>query len=1046
MILYKNKKLVIPTGINPNFNIDKGPINNQDKTVYISENGQTTVQHDEGFTGLGTVTINTYVGQVKVEPLYTTEYTENGEFKILPDDGYDAIGELEITVDVQPELEAKTVDSSTKEQVVTTDKYGLSSVTVNPYTLDEKTVDSSTNPQVITSDEDGLKQITIRPYVLSPLEVDSSTASQEITGQFGTVTVNPYVLDSSNAVITENGDYAFESSADGLSRVDVSVNITGGSLQSKTIDSSTKSQTVTPSSGYYGLSRVVVNPYVLDSKTVKSSTSRQTVTSSKDGLSSVIVEPYVLDSKSVDPSTNSITVTSSKDGLSKVTVTPVTSSIDSNIKAGNIRKDVTILGVTGTYEGGGDPVTVPVEYISNEGDLNLVFNSGYIPNDNTRIVARIAWGGEGLGNYGNYFGVQNNFALREWGGYGSGEGQITLQTIGGFCTVNNVYTTPGDLSIIRNIEVGNNYAKADSSTVSSGKYSGHISDYPMFIFGASDPGNGQLTEVSSREMRIHSFAIYEGTTLIKNLVPFQDASLNGCFYDTVSETYIYPLQGTPTVGPVAIYQQKTVDASLNAIEVTADAGFKALSKVTVNGVTAAVDPNITPGNIKAGVNILGVSGSFSGAIYHRIGYVANNSDDKKIFRNTGIIPTNNTRIEATVSFDDINTGQSGYGYLWGTTSGARFVVREMGGYGSRNVSYFDGNSTGYYSSDMSSAPRTYTHGQIEGDYSFMSYGGYIDKRSAWSHTWATGDEIFIWAANKGNDAVDEYSSRVMRLYDFKIYEGDNLVFHGVPAADNDGACVLIDLVSNKMVEGEGTLTGGGVYVEPDEENYIENGTYVDASTRGSVYFNLGTNFYNLSDSSNVKQFIEIYASKPNSLQPSATLFGLDEDEDDYFGVSSINDSLGISYAGGFSGGQTTVNSNIGGVHKYTLLSYYNNNPTYNGCIVALYVDGITVGVAGQSTASPKNYDTFLFCENSWSIGGMGNPDNFCIAGTRVYQIRYYNTADGEVHTLVPAYNNGQYCLKDLYNNSYIYAAAGTPTGHLKDKYLPNNGAINVYTP
>ena len=66
MILYKNKKLVIPTGINPNFHLDKGLINNQDKTVTISQNGKTTVQHDEGFTGLGTVTINTYVGQVKV--------------------------------------------------------------------------------------------------------------------------------------------------------------------------------------------------------------------------------------------------------------------------------------------------------------------------------------------------------------------------------------------------------------------------------------------------------------------------------------------------------------------------------------------------------------------------------------------------------------------------------------------------------------------------------------------------------------------------------------------------------------------------------------------------------------------------------------------------------------------------------------------------------------------------------------------------------------------------------------------------------------------
>lgn len=1174
MIIFKNKKLEIPVGLGPNFQEGSGEIINQNKTVDSSTFFQ-RVYPDPGFTGLGRVTINPYeldaktvdsstemqvvtsdkdgLYRVVVKPYQleaitldsstkyqtitgaydeitvnpytldekTVDSSSNIQIVTSDKDGLSKVtvrpyildtlrvdsstvaqtiegtfGEVNIepyvldqkTVDsstvlqvvhsdndglsqvtIRPYvLDEKTVNSSTNTQEITSDADGLSKVVINPYILDEKTVDSSTNPQVITSDEDGLRQVTIRPYVLSPLEVDSSTAMQEITGQYGTVKVNPYVLDS-KSVDPSTNNITVTSSKDGLSSVTVTpvtssidsniaagnikkgisiLGVTGtfdgGTLQSKTVKSSTSKQTVTPSSGYYGLSSVVVNPYVLDSKTVKSSTSRQTVTSSKDGLSSVIVEPYVLDSKTVDPSTNSITVTSSKDGLSSVTVNHVTSSIDSNIKAGNIRKDVTILGVTGTYEGGGDPVPVPVEYISNEGDLHLVFNSGYIPNDTTKIVARIAWGGEGIGNYGNYFGIQNNFALREWGGYGSGEGQITLQTMGGFCTVENVYTTPGDLSIVRNIEVGNNYVKADSSTASSAKYSGHISDYPMFIFGAADPGNGQLTELSSRVMRIHSFAIYEGATLIKNLVPFQDASLNGCFYDTVSETYIYPLQGTPTVGPVAIYQQKTVDASLNAIEVTADAGFKALSKVTVNGVTAAVDPNITPGNIKAGVNILGVGGSFAGAIYHRIGYVSNDSTDKKIFRNTGIIPKNNTRIEATISFDDISTGQGGYGYFWGTTSGASFVVREFGGYGSRNVSYFDGNGTGYYSSDMNSAPRTYSHGQIDGEYSFMSYGGYIDKRSAWSHTWATGDEIFIWAANKGNDSVDEYSSRVMRLYEFKIYEGDNLVFHGVPAADNDGNAILLDLVSNKMVEGEGTLTGGGVYVEVDEENYIENGTYVDASTRGSVYFNLGTNFYNLSDSSNVKQFIEIYASKPNSLQPSGTLFGLDEDEDDYFGVTSINNSLGIAYGGGYSGGQTTVNTNIGGVHKYTLLSYYNNNPTYHGCIVALYVDGITVGVTSQITASPKNYDTFLFSENAWSINGMGDPDNFCIAGTRVYQIRYYNTADGEMHTLVPAYNNGQYCLKDLYNNSYIYAAAGTPTGHLKDKYLTNNGAINVY--
>ena len=1200
MIIFKNKKLEIPVGLGPNFQEGSGEIINQNKTVDSSTFFQ-RVYPDPGFTGLGRVTINPY------------------------------------------ELDAKTVDSSTEMQVITSDKDGLYRVVVKPYALDEKTVDSSSNVQIVTSDEDGLSKVTVRPYVLSPLEVDSSTATQEITGQFGTVTVNPYVLDSSNAVITENGDYAFESSADGLSRVDVSVNIDtqsyyddgysngktagiaeqkakldsstftsngtytredgwnevtvdtpvinnqdktvdpstntqiitfdsgytgigkltvnpyflqnkdsgdayiyvdsdynpgsfnvtpsdgynglgkvyipyagilysktftpstseqtwdaqtdtnelkglkrvvispvtssidsniaagnikrgvsilgvtgtfdGGALQSKTIDSSTKSQTVTPSSGYYGLSSVTVEPYVLDSKTVKSSTSRQTVTSSKDGLSSVTVEPYVLDSKTVDPSTNNITVTSSKDGLSSVTVTPVTSSIDSNIQAGNIKKDITILGVTGTYKGGGDPVPVPVEYISNEGSLNLVFNSGYIPNDNTRIVARIAWGGEGqpgTGAWGNYFGVQDNFALREWGGYGSATGEITWQTIGGTCAVQNVYTTPGDLSIVRNIEVGNNYVKADSSSGSSGKYSGHISDHPMFIFGSSDPGNGQLRELSSRVMRIHSFAIYEETTLIKNLVPYQDASLNGCFFDTVSETYIYPLQGTPTVGPVAIYQQKTVDPSLNAIEVTADAGFEALSKVTVNGVTAAVDPNITPGNIKAGVNILGVGGSFSGAIYHRIGYVANNSTNKKIFRNTGIIPTNNTRIEATISFDDIATGQGGYGYFWGTTSGASFVVREFGGYGSRNVTYMDGNGITYYSSDMSSAPRTYSHGQIEGDYSFMSYGGYIDKRSTWSHTWTTGDEIFIWAANKGNDTVDEYSSRVMRLYDFKIYEGDNLVFHGVPAADNDGNAILLDLVSNKLVDGEGTLTGGGVYVEPDEENWIENGKYT--GSRATPYINIGacTSFYDLSNSDNVKAWTEVVASIPqyDYIEYGGVLLGYFDGANETFGIivggSKGSDSSINAYGGSYGGTPAGNRTFTPGMHVYNLMTYKNNNSTYNGGYCCLSVDRVpqlvrtqTLGNSTNSTAS-----IYLFRVNYDTTNTSGNYR--MPAGTRIYQIRHYDPSDNLVHVLVPAYNNNQYCLYDVVANTYYYTQTGTLTGHITNRYLSNNGAINVY--
>ena len=990
-------------------------------------------------------------------------------------------------ININIALQEKTVDSSTETQhVVPTDGYiGIKDVIVNPYVLDSSNAVITDNGEyVFESAADGLSRVDVSVNIprgnLQSKTVDSSTKSQLVepdSGNYGlsSVTVNPYTLDSSSLVATENGEYIITSSADGLSRVDVSVNIdtqlyynegytngesAGIAEQKAKLDSSTftSNGTYTREDGWNNVTVDVPSVVNNQDKTVDSSTTQQTVTfdSGYSGLNTVTINPYVLDNKTVDPSTNDITVTSSVDGLSSVTVNAVTSSIDSNISSENIKKDVTILGVTGTYEGGGDPVPVPVEYISNEGDLNLVFNSGYTPNENTKIIARIAWGGEGLGSWGNYFGIQNNFALREWGGYGSATGEITWQTIGGTCAVQNVYTTPGDLSIVRDIEVGNNYVKADSSSGSSGKYSGHISDYPMFIFGAADPGNGQLTELSSRVMRIHSFAIYEGTTIIKNLVPFQDASLNGCFYDTVSKTYIYPLQGTPTVGPVAIYQQKTVDASLNAIEVTADEGFEALSKVTVNGVTAAVDPNITPGNIKAGVNILGVSGSFAGAIYHRIGYVANNSTEKKIFRNTGIIPKNNTRIEATVSFDDINTGQSGYGYFWGTTSGASFLVREMGGYGSRNVSYFDGNGTGYYSSDMNSAPRTYTHGQIEGDYSFMSYGGYIDKRSAWSHTWTTGDEIFIWAANKGNDTVDEYSSRVMRLYDFKIYEGDNLVFHGVPAADNEGACVLIDLVSNKMVEGEGTLTGGGVYVEPDEDNYIENGEYDGTRQDASLYMILpdADTLHNFSNYKNMMYFFEITLSTPENISGSANTVWF------YGRYNSVRQAIGL-YLQGKDSGYPTIAGYAGegpsnptdegsgkspiGMHKYTSIGYYNGNPAYSGAKLCIYVDGIPQLIRGISAGSSSTVggQVRLFTCNNTESSDLNQT--YLMKGTRIYMIRYYNVTDNEVHVLVPAYNNNQYCLHDLTSNEYLYVNSGTLTGNVKDQYIPNNGAINIYT-
>lgn len=78
----------------------------------------------------------------------------------------------------------------------------------------------------------------------------------------------------------------------------------------------------------------------------------------------------VIDPLNVTPSTSAQTITASGgvDGYSPVNVSAVDSSIDANITAANIKKDVSILGVTGTYEGTTPTGTM---YIISNGTYNV---------------------------------------------------------------------------------------------------------------------------------------------------------------------------------------------------------------------------------------------------------------------------------------------------------------------------------------------------------------------------------------------------------------------------------------------------------------------------------------------------------------------------------------------------------------------------------------------------------------------------------------------------------------------------------------------------
>lgn len=168
-------------------------------------------------------------------------------------------------------------------------------------------------------------------------------------------------------------------------------------LQEKSVSPSTVEQTIVPDEGYNGLSKVIVTPAVLQSKSVTPSTSQQIVTpdSGVYGLSKVTVAAAPsttpkLQAKSVTPSASSQTVTpdSSYDGLSKVTV-----SGDSNLVASNIKKGVSIFGVSGTNVGSLSTVNVTLETRGVIPDDCLAWYQSLSSDGKTMTVNEVAFSG-----------------------------------------------------------------------------------------------------------------------------------------------------------------------------------------------------------------------------------------------------------------------------------------------------------------------------------------------------------------------------------------------------------------------------------------------------------------------------------------------------------------------------------------------------------------------------------------------------------------------------------------------------------------------------
>lgn len=121
----------------------------QEKSVEYTQNNDYQVLPDEGFDGMTKVNVSVDVAVPTVQNSKTVNITANGTQTISPDAGYDVVEQVVVNTNVQPNLQEKTVDvllSETSTNVLPDSGFdGMSSVTVNHPPVESNTAYTATS-------------------------------------------------------------------------------------------------------------------------------------------------------------------------------------------------------------------------------------------------------------------------------------------------------------------------------------------------------------------------------------------------------------------------------------------------------------------------------------------------------------------------------------------------------------------------------------------------------------------------------------------------------------------------------------------------------------------------------------------------------------------------------------------------------------------------------------------------------------------------------------------------------------------------------------
>lgn len=301
-------------------------------------------------------------------------------------------------------------------------------------------------------------------------------------------------------------------------------------------------------------------------------------------------------------------------------VSAVTSAIDSNITPENIKSGVSVLGVEGTLEGGidtsdanatasdiaidktayvnGQKITgVIPEYKSNTelGEQYFIASKFDKTGDGSGLLISGRNSADGLFRTGTYLGV--NIGTEEQSQLAELIG-LTADKISEGNTILGVEGTAGAGGI------DTSDATATVKDILAGK--------TAYVDGEKLEGtmanNGDLIVTPNTDEQDHS-AGYYNSVQVRPVTSSVDTNIKAeniksgisilGVAGSVIELNGHELEVTPST------EQKVIEPEEN---------YNAITRVTVKAVTSSIDPNITPENIKSGVSILGVTGTYNGEV------------------------------------------------------------------------------------------------------------------------------------------------------------------------------------------------------------------------------------------------------------------------------------------------------------------------------------------------------------------------------------------------------------------------------------------------